>query len=70
MLCEAACGIAVDLEGERVAHGWGHGRPGIALGVASVHAGASLNHLTDDRRIDALCGTADFAVDVAVEPAR
>jgi hypothetical protein len=51
-------------------HGWGHGRPGIALGVASAHAGASLKDLTDDERIDALCGTADFAVDVAVEPAR
>jgi len=51
-------------------HGWGHARPGIALGVASAHAGASLNDLTDDERIDALCGTADFAVDVAVEPAR
>jgi len=67
MLCQAACGIAVDLEGERVAHGWGHGRPGIALGVASVHAGASLNDLTDVR---STVRTADFAVDVAVEPAR
>jgi anaerobic selenocysteine-containing dehydrogenase len=51
-------------------HGWGHGRPGTALGVASAHAGASVNDLTDDARVDALCGTADFAVDVTVEPAR
>ncbi len=41
-------------------HGWGHGRPGVQLRVASAHAGVSLNDLTDDRAVDALLGTAAF----------
>jgi len=48
-------------------HGWGHGRPDGALGVAGAHAGASVNDLTDDARVDDLCGTADFAVEVTVD---
>ena len=39
-------------------HGWGHGRPGVRLGVASQHAGASINDVTDDRFVDELTGTA------------
>jgi anaerobic selenocysteine-containing dehydrogenase len=39
-------------------HGWGHGRAGVRLGVASAHAGVSINDLIDDRRIDVLTGTA------------
>ncbi len=39
-------------------HGWGHDRAGIRLGVASRHAGVSINDLIDDQRIDALTGTA------------
>jgi len=39
-------------------HGWGHDRPGTRLGVASRHAGASLNDLTDEQAIDEVCGTA------------
>jgi anaerobic selenocysteine-containing dehydrogenase len=39
-------------------HGWGHDRAGIRLGVASRHAGASINDVVDDQRIDALTGTA------------
>jgi anaerobic selenocysteine-containing dehydrogenase len=39
-------------------HGWGHGRPGVRLAVASAHAGVSINDLVDDQRIDALTGTA------------
>ena len=39
-------------------HGFGHGRPGAALAVAGAHAGASYNDLADDRRVDALSGTA------------
>jgi anaerobic selenocysteine-containing dehydrogenase len=42
-------------------HGWGHGRPGVQLRVASAHAGVSLNDLTDDRAVDALLGTAAFS---------
>ncbi|QLG13184.1 molybdopterin-dependent oxidoreductase (plasmid) [Deinococcus sp. D7000] len=39
-------------------HGFGHSRAGVRLGVASQHAGVSLNDLTDSRRIDALTGNA------------
>jgi anaerobic selenocysteine-containing dehydrogenase len=42
-------------------HGWGHDRPGIALRVASHHAGVSINDLTDDLRIDAVSGNAAFS---------
>ena len=41
-------------------HGWGHDRPGIQLAVAQAHAGGSINDVTDDLAIDALCGTAAF----------
>ncbi|WP_431587783.1 molybdopterin-dependent oxidoreductase [Aquabacterium sp.] len=39
-------------------HGWGHGRQGVKLGVASRHAGVSLNDLTDDQLTDRLSGNA------------
>jgi anaerobic selenocysteine-containing dehydrogenase len=39
-------------------HGWGHERKGVRLGVAARHAGASMNDLTDEGRIDPLIGTA------------
>ena len=39
-------------------HGWGHARPGTALGVAAAHPGASFNDLADEQRVDALSGTA------------
>jgi anaerobic selenocysteine-containing dehydrogenase len=39
-------------------HGWGHDRPGVRLSVASRHAGASINDVTDDKCIDELTGTA------------
>ena len=49
-------------------HGWGHDRPGVRLAVASAHAGASINDLTDELAIDALSGNAAFSgVAVAVE---
>ena len=44
-----------------IPHGWGHDRAGVQLGVAGQHAGASINDLTDDQAIDALCGTAAFS---------
>lgn len=51
-------------------HGWGHGRPGVALGVAAAHPGVSVNDLTDERFVDRLSGTAAFnGVAVEVEPA-
>ena len=43
-----------------IPHGWGHDRSGTQMGVAEQHAGASINDLTDDQSIDALCGTAAF----------
>jgi anaerobic selenocysteine-containing dehydrogenase len=51
-------------------HGYGHGRPGVKLGVAAAHAGVSINDLTDDEAIDALTGNAAFSgVPVRVERA-
>jgi anaerobic selenocysteine-containing dehydrogenase len=51
-------------------HGWGHGRAGVTLSVASARAGASINDLTDEGRLDALSGTAGFSgVPVTVAPA-
>jgi anaerobic selenocysteine-containing dehydrogenase len=44
-----------------IPHGWGHGRDGARLAVAAAHAGASINDLTDDARIDALTGNAGFS---------
>jgi anaerobic selenocysteine-containing dehydrogenase len=53
-----------------IPHGWGHDRPGIQVETAALHAGASINDLTDDLEIDALSGNAAFsAVPVRVEPA-
>jgi anaerobic selenocysteine-containing dehydrogenase len=53
-----------------IPHGWGHDRPGVSLEVASQHAGASINDLTDDQRTDPLTGAAAFSgTPVEVEPA-
>jgi anaerobic selenocysteine-containing dehydrogenase len=43
-----------------IPHGWGHDRAGNQLEVAQQHAGASINDLTDNLAVDALCGTAAF----------
>ncbi|HEY6188742.1 MAG TPA: molybdopterin oxidoreductase family protein [Pyrinomonadaceae bacterium] len=43
-----------------IPHGWGHDRVGNQLEVAQQHAGESINDVTDDLTIDALCGTAAF----------
>ncbi len=51
-------------------HGWGHDRAGTRLATASRHPGASLNDVTDDLLVDALCGTAALnGVPVRVEGA-
>jgi anaerobic selenocysteine-containing dehydrogenase len=42
-------------------HGWGHGRPGVQLRVATAPPGVSMNDLTDDQAVDALLGTAAFS---------
>jgi anaerobic selenocysteine-containing dehydrogenase len=39
-------------------HGWGHGREGVRLGVASAQGGASINDVTDERALDAVSGNA------------
>jgi len=50
-------------------HGWGHDRPGARLTVAAQHAGASINDVIDDQRVDALTGTAVLnGTPVEVEP--
>jgi anaerobic selenocysteine-containing dehydrogenase len=43
-----------------IPHGWGHDRPGNQLQVAQQHPGESINDLTDNQAVDALCGTAAF----------
>jgi len=51
-------------------HGWGHDRPGVRLGVAAAHPGVSVNDLTDEQSVDALCGNAALnGVPVLVRPA-
>ena len=42
-------------------HGWGHDRPGVRLTVAREHAGASVNDVTDDQRIDAVSGASSLS---------
>jgi anaerobic selenocysteine-containing dehydrogenase len=53
-----------------IPHGWGHDRSGNQQTVAQQHAGASINDLTDQQAVDALCGTAAFngtAVTIAAD---
>jgi hypothetical protein len=52
-------------------HGFGHGLPGVRLGVAGQVAGASVNDVTDDAETDAVGGTAVLnGVPVRVTSAR
>jgi anaerobic selenocysteine-containing dehydrogenase len=51
-------------------HGFGHGRDGVQLSVASGHPGVSVNDLTDDQFIDQISGNAAFSgVPVTVQVA-
>ncbi len=51
-------------------HGYGHGRQGVRLSVASTVAGVSINDLTDELLVDELCGTAAVnGLPVEVAPA-
>ena len=57
-----------------IPHGWGHDRPGNQIEVAQQHAGASINDVTDNLAVDAVCGTAAFngtsvTVDAYMPPA-
>ncbi len=70
---EVPVGVTADVARGVVSlpHGWGHTRQGAALGVASAHAGASLNDLTDEQAVDALSGNAAFSgVPVSVSKAK
>lgn len=52
-----------------IPHGWGHGRPGVRLRVATEHAGSSINDLTDGSLIDELTGNAAVCgVPVEISP--
>jgi anaerobic selenocysteine-containing dehydrogenase len=42
-------------------HGWGHGRKGTRMATANAHPGVSLNDITDDSRMDPICGNAAFS---------
>ncbi|HEX6244465.1 MAG TPA: molybdopterin dinucleotide binding domain-containing protein, partial [Polyangiales bacterium] len=49
-------------------HGFGHNRSGTRLAVANASAGASINDVTDETRVDLLSGNASFSgVPVEVE---
>ncbi|MDP1917689.1 MAG: molybdopterin-dependent oxidoreductase [Myxococcales bacterium] len=56
--------VALQLSDELMAgvvslpHGYGHAREGIRLQVAADHAGASVNDLSDDQRVDVVSGNA------------
>jgi anaerobic selenocysteine-containing dehydrogenase len=51
-------------------HGWGHDRHGIRLAVAGQHAGASMNDVTSENRVDTLSGNAAFnGIEVHVQRA-
>lgn len=44
-----------------IPHGYGHGRDGVKLDVATENAGVSINDLTDEMQIDELTGNAAFS---------
>jgi anaerobic selenocysteine-containing dehydrogenase len=51
-------------------HGFGHGAPGVALGVAARHAGVNSNLLTDEAEIDPVSGNGVLSgIPVEVAPA-
>ncbi len=53
-----------------IPHGWGHGLPGVRMGVAGAHAGVSINDLTDEAEIDPISGNAALSgIAVEVRPA-
>jgi anaerobic selenocysteine-containing dehydrogenase len=44
-----------------IPHGYGHGRKGVKLDIATNYAGVSINDLTDELEIDELTGNAAFS---------
>jgi anaerobic selenocysteine-containing dehydrogenase len=54
-----------------IPHGWGHDAPGMALSVASDHAGTNSNVLADEMLIEPLTGTAVLnGIPVELTPVR
>jgi anaerobic selenocysteine-containing dehydrogenase len=52
-----------------IPHGWGHDEPGIAMSVASEHAGANSNVLADEQLFDVPSGNAVLnGIPVALAP--
>jgi anaerobic selenocysteine-containing dehydrogenase len=50
-------------------HGFGHGRDGVQLRVATRHSGVSVNDLTDEQSLDVSGNAAFSGVPVKVTPA-
>lgn len=44
-----------------IPHGFGHHRTGTRMALAEENAGVSINDVTDDSKVDALTGNADFS---------
>lgn len=65
--CEVTLNIARGVVS--IPHGYGHDRTGSNVEIASEHAGASINDLTDELVIDELTGNAAFS-DVRVKISR
>jgi len=55
---EAEVSDEVNIGTISIPHGWGHDRKGIKMSIAQAHAGASINDLIDDQRVDELSGVA------------
>ncbi|OQX62846.1 MAG: hypothetical protein B5M56_04960 [Desulfococcus sp. 4484_241] len=72
-VCEATCGLEI-CAWDRVMrgvvsipHGWSHLYKDVRLGVATKNPGVSVNDITDNKKLDSLCGNAVFsAVPVSV----
>jgi anaerobic selenocysteine-containing dehydrogenase len=53
-----------------IPHGWGHGTPGVRMGIAHEHAGVNTNILTDENLMDVPSGNAVLnGIPVTVTPA-
>lgn len=57
--CEITANIAPGTVS--IPHGYGHGRKGTDVSIASEHAGISINDLTDELELDELTGNAAFS---------
>ena len=44
-----------------IPHGWGHDRKGVKLKIATQNPGVSVNDITDQSKVDTICGNAVFS---------